>query len=83
MLFNFISKVGFWFWDNFKLSQVSERRVQITHWITATTIFFTTTNLQKAQQSKKQIKFSQVGFITYLLILVKYGSIYIHFTNSV
>ena len=30
-----------------------------------------------------ELKFSQVGFITYLLILVKYGSIYRHFTNVV
>ena len=27
--------------------------------------------------------FTRVGFITYLLILVKYGSVYIHFTNVV
>ena len=33
--------------------------------------------------NEKLGEISQVGFITYLLILVKYGSIYRHFTNSV
>ena len=34
-------------------------------------------------RKRNELKFSQVGFITYLLILVKYGSIYRHFTNVV
>ena len=35
------------------------------------------------RKRNNEMKFSQVGFITYLLILVKYGIIYRHFTNSV
>ena len=32
---------------------------------------------------RNELNFSQVGFITYLLILVEYGNIYKHFINSV
>ena len=34
-------------------------------------------------RKRNELKFSQVGFITYLLILVKYGRIYWHFTIGV
>ena len=38
---------------------------------------------RKRNNEMNDLKFSQVGFITYLLLLVKYGSIYRHFTNIV
>ena len=34
-------------------------------------------------KKRNELNFSQVGFITYLLILVEYGNIYKHFINSV
>ena len=40
-------------------------------------------NTKMLNALRNELKFSQVGFITNLLNLVKYGSIYRHFTSSV